>query len=266
MIKSHKRLIIILIVFSFIILSGYIFIYSPEAYRFKDYTYTSNKITKDLDTTTIACISDVHLKDTESLERFTSVIEDLNEYPVDLVFFLGDLYDDGVFSSKEVSAVLKTIQCQYGKFAVMGDKDLANESKVRTVLNTGGFEVLDNGSRPLYINGTKVNLVVSSLDAKNEKIKLQDKTLTIAISHTPDTFTNLINKVDLQLSGHSMGGYIHFPIIGSLVKTEGAKTYTHGQYIEEKSTLIVSNGISAPASFPYKFGCKNEIIMIRLEK
>ncbi len=263
--KQSKRLIILLIVFAFLFSLGYIFLYSPKAYSFNEYTYSSSKINTNLEGTTVACISDVHLDDAKSLERFKSIIKDFNEYPVDIVFFLGDLYDEGVFNSEEVSQILKTIECKYGKFAILGDKDLKNEIQVKTLLNNGGFEVLEEGVRPLYINNTSINLISASLDTKTGKIKKQDKTFSLALSHTPDTFTSLNNKIDLQLSGHSCGGYIHLPLLGSMIKTEGAKTYTHGLYTKESSTLIISNGISAPTSFPYKIGAKNEIIMIKLK-
>jgi predicted MPP superfamily phosphohydrolase len=71
---------------------------------------------------------------------------------------------------------------------------------------------------------------------------------------------------DLQLSGHTGGGYIYLPFIGSLIKDKNGKLYSHGTYKEKNATLIVSNGISPKSSFPYKLNTKNEVNLITLKK
>lgn len=259
-----KRLITLLIVFTFILFLFLFFTQSPKAYRFNEIEYSHSKITSQINGTKIAFISDINLSDEKSFNRFEKIINEFNEYPVDLVFFGGDLYESNIFKSEEVSKLLKSIDCRYGKFAILGEKDIQNDIKVTSVFNNGGFEVVNTGARPLYINNTLINLVVADENTDIKKLKLTEKAFTLAISHAPDTFNLTNKKVNLQLSGHSYGGMYYIPFIGSLHKDEGCKTYNHGTYNVDSSTLIVSNGLSGPSSAPYKLGAKNEIIIVKL--
>ena len=262
--KKIKRLILILIVFTFLFGLVLFFVQSPKSYRFNEKEFTHTKITSTINGTRVAFISDINLKDEKSFERFSKVINEFNEYPVDLVFFGGDLYESHIFKGEELSKLLKSIDCKYGKFAILGEKDIQNEIKITSIFNEGGFEVLQTGIRPLYIQDTSINLIVLDENTDVKKLKLKDKAFTLAISHTPDTFDAIKNKADLQLSGHSYGGLVYIPLIGSMHKDVGCSTYNHGTYYADSSALIVSNGLSGPSSFPYKLGAKNEINIIKL--
>lgn len=266
LIKAIGRFILCFVILSLIILGVYTYMFSPDDYSFSRDDYVSAKINEDLNGLTIAYISDINLSDDESLTRFTTMINELNEYPFDMVIFGGDLYDSEVFKNTEVSTVLKSIHCQYGKFAVLGDKDLSYSSEVTQILNNGGFEVLENEQRSLYYNNTTFNIIAGDEDFDLSSLTIDKDTLTLCISHKPDTF--LLNKayVDLQISGHSYGGQIYIPYIGPLFDIEGAMNYNHGTYVEEDASLIVSNGVSGPSSFPYKLFSRNHINLITLKK
>lgn len=264
--KIIRRLILLLIVFGLFFACYYTYAISPSAYQFQETSFISNQISSQLNGFKIAYLSDINLTDQKSLERLQKIIKELNTYPFDMVIFGGDLYDEQVFETKEVANALKDIQCKYGKFAVLGERDENNDLEVTQVLNNGGFEVLNNESRSIYYKETTTSfqLIAYNDDYDFSQIKNDDQTLNIGIAHQPDTFTKAKEKIDLQLSGHSYGGSIYLPYFGALLPIDGAKTYNHGTYEEEQSTLIVSNGISGPSSFPYKLLCPNEISMIVL--
>ncbi len=262
--KLMRRLILLLIVFGLFFLGYYIYAVSPKAYEFNEQRYTSSLISSKLNGFKIAFISDINLTDQDSLERFQDVIKELNENPFDMVIFGGDLYDKEVFSADKVSETLKNIQCQYGKLAVLGEQDEASALEVTQILNNGGFEVLSNESRPIYYKETNFTLVAYDSTYDFSTLKKDDDKLTLGISHQPDTFTQAQGHVDLQLSGHSHGGSVYFPYLGPLLSIEGAQTYNHGTYEEKGSTLIVSNGLTGPSSFPYKILCPNQVNLIIL--
>lgn len=181
-----------------------------------------------------------------------------------MVIFGGDLYDEQVFKADEVSQILKKIQCQYGKLAVLGEHDEASSLEVTQVLNNGGFEVLSNETRPIYYKETNFTLVAYDDEYDFSQFKTSQDKLILGISHQPDTFTQAKNVVDLQLSGHSYGGSVYLPYLGAMFPIEGAKTYNHGKYEEKNATLIVSNGLSGPSSFPYKVLCPNQVNFVVL--
>src|SRR5699024_4914351 len=84
---------------------------------------------------------------------------------------------------------------------------------------------------------------------------------TILLAHEPD-FADTARDfpIDLQLSGHSHGGQVRFPLLGHLYTPAFAEKYIQGEYefTEEDLTLFVNRGIGT-TRLPYRFLCKPEI-------
>ncbi len=262
--KMISRLILCIVVLSLILLGVYAYCFSPKDYTFTKQEYISTKVTDNLNGMTIAYLSDIHLSDDTSLDRFTKIVQKLNEHPFDMVVFGGDLFDGEVFKNTEISVLLKSIQCKYGKFALLGEKDVSTK-QITQIFNDGGFEVLNNEMRTIYYNDATFQLIASDGNYEINKDKMSNINLYICFSHKPDTFSYYKDYVDLQISGHSYGGQIYIPYVGPMFKTEGAMTYNHGTYVENNSTLIVSNGVSGPVSFPYKLFARNQVNFITLK-
>lgn len=259
-----RRLILLLIVFGLLFLGYYTYVVSPKDYTFTNYEYVHKNIDSQLNGFKIAYLSDINLTDKNSLERFQKIISKLNQYPFDMVIFGGDLYDGSVIESKFVAQTLKSIHCKYGKFAILGEKDKTTSLEVTQILNDGGFEVLENTTRTIYYKDTNFLLVASDEQTDLSTLKGDTKTIKVGITHQPDSFQTHQGKINLQLSGHSYGGSLYLPYFGALLAPAGAKSYNHGVYEQSGSTLLVSNGLSGPESFPYKLFARNEINFISL--
>ncbi|MCD7809769.1 MAG: hypothetical protein LUH02_10525 [Erysipelotrichaceae bacterium] len=259
-----RRIILIAIVVSLIVICGYGFFISPTECTFKNIRYVNENIGSDLNDFKIAFISDVNLTNDDSLERFSKIVDNLNDETFDMVIFGGDLYEDSIFSDDEVANVLKSISCKYGKLAILGDQDRNNTLEVTTILNNGGFEVLSDTSRTIYYENTTFTLVVYDDETDISSLDTSSNTISIGIAHYPDTYTNAQDYVDLQLSGHSLGGSIYLPYFGALFTEEGCQTYNHGTYKTSSSALIVSNGVTGQSSFPFKLFAPNQIIIVSL--
>lgn len=263
-IKLLRRLILLLIVFGLLYICYYTYAISPNDYQFSQYEYVNEKVSSDLNGFKIAYLSDLNLTNKKSLERFQEIVDKLNDIPFDMVIFGGDLYDGSIFESKEVAAIFKSIDCKYGKFAILGEKDTASTLELTQILNNGGFEVLENTTRTIYYKGASFLLYACNQDFDISNLEGETKTIKVGITHQPDSFQQHIGKLDLQLSGHSYGGSIYIPYYGALLAPDNAKTYNHGIYEKSGSTLLVSNGMQGPSQFPYKFFAKNEINFITL--
>lgn len=259
-----RRLILLLIVFALLATGYYTYAISPTDYHFSNYEYVHQNVESKLNGFKIAFISDINLHNQKSLERLEKIISKLNDYPFDMVIFGGDLYDNSVFEAKEVASILKEIDCKYGKFAILGEKDQNSSLEVTQILNNGGFEVLENVARTIYYKDTSFLLYACDQFTDISSLEGETNTIKICVTHQPDSFTAHQGDIDLQLSGHSYGGTIYVPYLGSLLTPEGAKTYNHGIYQKSGSTLLVSNGLSGPEAFPYKFLARNEINLITL--
>ena len=263
--KLIRRLILLLIVFTILLCFSYAYFLSPDDYTFKNHDYINSLLDSSLNGLKIAYISDINITDNNSIERLEKIIKELNEKPFDIILFGGDLYDQDVIETKKISSLLKNIDCEYGKFAILGEKDQNSKIEVTQVLNNGGFEVLNNEVRTLYYKNANLTLVACDEKTNIKKLKIPKNNLSICLTHQPDNFIKNKEYIDLQLSGHSYGGSIYIPYLGALNTFEGAKTYNHGSYVENKSTLIISNGVSGPSSFPYKLFARNQINFITLK-
>lgn len=263
LIKIIKRLMILLIVFGLLYLTYDAYFVSPKAYQITQYSYQNSSINSQLNGLDIAFISDINLNNSDDLTKLEKAISDLNKQSCDIVIFGGDLFDGDIFETNTISKLLKTINSQYGKFAILGDKDESNSTEITQILNNGGFEVLTNEVRTIYYNDTSFALIASQMGQDISSFDIKTSTITVDITHQPDSFKNNKDYIDLQLSGHSYGGSVYIPYLGALITQEGSKTYNHGRY-DETSTLIVSNGFSGPHSFPYKLFADNEILIVTL--
>lgn len=263
-VKILKKIVLVLIVLSLLLITAYTYFISPDDYTFSSSQYITQKIPSVFDHFKIAFFSDCHLKTKYDIQRFSEIIDELNEKTFDMAIFGGDLYEGDAIETNEVSKILKKIDCQYGKFAVLGEKDNSTIEIIET-LNEGGFEVLNNEQRTIYYKNKKISLL--GLNGKNasKAITKENKNLfKIAVSHYPDTFDKNYKNIDLQLSGHSNGGYIYFPLLGSLITDENCNVYNHGSYTKSNAKLYVTNGLKGTSKIPYKFLSRNEIQFITL--
>lgn len=240
----------------------YVSVYSRNAYTISTSAIESTAFPRSFNGFSIAMISDVHLNKKSDLTRLKKIIKKLNAKNPDMVLFGGDLFARRIFSASEVMKALKSVKAPYGKFAVLGDEDAKNRQQTTTILNDGGFEVLNNEERPIYYKEKKITLYGMTTSGTSKKIDPDG--YTIVLTHYPDDFKTYASSCDLQLSGHSGGGYIVLPFIGALIKTSHATQYVHGTYHKNKATLKISNGVAPIESTPYKFGAKNEVMIVRL--
>ena len=262
--KKIRRILICLIVLSLLCLGGYTYFFSATDLTFSNINVKSNQIPAKFANFKIAYLSDLHIRSQKDITRLKKIVDELNDCTYDMVLFGGDLFESKVISDSTVESLLKKIDSNYGKFAVLGNEDEAHSSEVTQVLNEGGFEVLNDVSRTIYYKSKSITLYGLSPDGDASKIKSDG--YTICLAHYPDSFKETAGKVNLQLSGHSGGGFLYLPMIGSLIKTKHALTYNHGTYQKSGSTLIVSNGLSITTAMPYKLSARNEVLMVTLNE
>lgn len=272
MLKLKKRAIfLIVLVLSLIISVSYGVYYtinnSPTAYRVDNSSYSSSKLPKEFDGFKIGYLSDINLTDSKSITRFKEVVNDLNKQEIDLVIFGGDIYDSSIFDNAKVTEIFKSIKADYGKFAVLGERDFIDSSQTQSILNEGGFEVLHNEGRSIYYKGQSICLFglenngdCSTLinDGNKDKYKL------VAV-HQPDYFNlSSTSNINLQLSGHTMGGLINLPLYGSTDKPNGGTDYTFGSFTSGSSHLLISNGVSMASDKSFRLFTENEINIVTL--
>lgn len=274
MIKKRKtkiKLIKLLICLILILLAGFAYYHSyylaPNQYQVTEIDYSNKLLPKEFNNFKVGFISDLNIKDESDIERLKDIVASINSQKVDMIIFGGDIFDSQIFDNDKISEVLKEIDSKDGKFAVLGEKDLTHINETTGILNKSGFEVLQNEYRHIYYNNAAIGLfgLVSNGDMNGLVTEQNKDAFKLVIEHEPDYFYQTSNSnIQLQLSGHSLGGYINLPFIGGLIKKDNATKYINGTYHIKDSTLIISNGLANESSFNYRLFCPNEILIVTL--
>lgn len=271
--RKKLRTVKFLLLTIIVIGGGFGYYYSryiaPDDYTIKKTTINNSSLPNQFENFEIGFISDINLQDSNDIDRFEEIIVSLNKQHVDMVVFGGDLFSNTPFDNEKVIKLLSNLKSAYGKFAVLGEKDLASSNEVTSILNEGGFELLHNEYRAIYFNDAVIGLfglegngdLSGLINENNQNI------YKLVVVHEPDYFDTAANsKIALQLSGHTMGGYIYIPGIGGLSKKSNGRKYVHGQHIKNKSQLVISNGLAMEEGYKYRLFCPNQINIITLKK
>ncbi|GGD73411.1 metallophosphoesterase [Paenibacillus nasutitermitis] len=224
----------------------------------------------------IVHFSDIHLDFHYGLERMEELVARLQELQPDLLCFTGDLYDTSIGSSaEECSRLLGLLKVPLGKWAVLGNHDYTTGAeKVASILDKGGFRVLDNaweliehGGQLMRIAGID-DVLRGSHDLDGALLPDGGESFTILLAHEPDIADEVLRyNVDLQLSGHSHGGQVRLPYYGALFTPELARKYPDGLYElrsgQKKLMLYTNRGIGV-STYPVRFWCRPEITVLTL--
>lgn len=233
---------------------------APIKYKMEHVSVQDVRIPKDFDGFKIGFISDFDLETSQDLDNLERCIEKLNKEECQMAVFGGDLFERGeAFDEQRLISLLKSIETSYGKLAILGETDfLSDMEKAIAILEKGGFEVMRNQAHNIYYNNSAITFAGLEASGEVDSIlsKGQKSNFVIAAIHQPDYFESIgSSSAAIQLSGHSGGGFINFPIIGSMVKIEGATNYNHGHYENGSHHLYITNGVGMGHDQTVRFNC-----------
>jgi predicted MPP superfamily phosphohydrolase len=230
-----------------------------------------------LDGLTVAVVSDLHTGAPHvDLDRVDRIVAALNGAAPDLVALLGDYADPAValghrVDPEQVAERLAALRAPLGRFAVLGNHDWHEHGqRMPRALRDRGIAVLENDAvrvdtdgAPLWVAGvadatTRQPRLRSTLDPIPE----QDPVLLL--SHDPDVFPQVPERVALTLAGHTHGAQVDLPIVRDRVtpSQHGAR-YTNGHQVEHGRHLFVSNGVGT-SRFPIRFRARPEVALLTL--
>lgn len=252
----------------FVIIAGSLFyaIYvSPEKLTVKYETLSSQKIPESLDNVTIGYFSDIYYLEFMNEKRLSKMIEKINNANVDVLLFGGDLFANAQDPKIDADVINKLteqfskMEAPLGKFFVLGEQDCAT-SDTRTLVSSifynAGFEDLTNKNTKIH-NEESASITLIGLDNTiNGSVDIQsafnatsEESFNVLFTHTPDVISTLTTDIiNLAVAGHSLGGQVRLPLIGSLNTTQGAEKYNYGSYNFNKTTLAISNGLGTHKS------------------
>ena len=202
------------------------------------------KLSAAVDRIRIAQISDVHLGLIVRKERLGLILRKIKEARPDILVSTGDLVDGQISELEALSDMLKEINPQHGKFAVLGNHEYyAGLRQAIAFKKAAGFTLLRDEGISI---GDIINLIgvddpaaeyFNGYDGSMEKRLLTSLPLerfTILLKHRPLINKDSLELFDLQLSGHVHKGQIfpftlltkiYYPKHAGLLSADGGILY-----------------------------------------
>ena len=233
---------------------------------------------QSLDGLRIAVISDIHVGGSFiDDKKLRSIVDRTNQLQPDIIILLGDYMSSNGWIRRRVepevfAPILKNFSAPLGTYSVLGNHDSWYDGqKVRVGLEQNGIKVLENEVVQINTRGTSFWLVgLADLWTRPQLIqetlaKVPEGQTVIALTHNPDIFPRLPARVPLLLAGHTHGGQVRFPLIGSVVESSRfGERYERGHVFENNHHLFVTTGIGT-SIMPVRFGVPPEIVLLTLK-
>jgi predicted MPP superfamily phosphohydrolase len=231
---------------------------------------------------TIVLLSDFHYDPYFSVRPIGAAVRLTNALEPDLVALTGDFVTTPVFgrsiadkraalASEPCARLLGTIRARSGVWASLGNHDAYSDpATIERALRRSGIEVLRNRAVPIERDNARFWLAgVDDVMARGANL---DAALhgvppthpVILLVHEPDFADSVVRyPVDLQLSGHSHGGQVRFPLMGAVYLPELARKYPLGLYRFGGLTLYTNAGLGT-LRIPVRWNCPPEVTHITL--
>ena len=221
----------------------------------------------------IVHLTDLHYGFLVPLAVIRSVVRRDNAIARDITVCTGDFVHERQATGQidAVWPVLAELNAPAGVFSVLGNHDhWADERRSQHWLTQTGQDLrhkavaVRKGGSTLWLAGAgDLWEDHTSLDGLLSGIPESDCRLVLA--HNPDTAdTDFSSRVDLMISGHTHGGQVDIPLVGTPVLPVRNKTYSHGLKTSPRGFgVFISRGIGW-AMYPVRFNCFPEIAVLEL--
>lgn len=227
-----------------------------------------------LDGFTVLQITDVHYPRGLPEAYFRSVVATANALHPDIIVLTGDYAPKSARDAEPCARVLSALRAPNGVYAVLGNHDhWTDATAVTRALTRAGIPVLRNRAVPINRRGARL-WVVGVDDVCEGKANLPNALravpageATILLAHEPDfADTAARYPIDVQLSGHSHGGLVWMPGIGTPLLPRLCRKYPRGLYHVGTMPLYTSRGVGVIPIFglPVRFNCRPEITLFTL--
>lgn len=226
-------------------------------------------------------LSDLHLSSVVPLSFIErAILAGIAEQP-DMVVITGDFITHELHQHNEYVRVLRMLSDAAPAFAVLGNHDggrwararggYPNTHAVRGILSQGRIQLLHNESALFIHNGYRYRIIgVGDLWAEELRanaafrgIAAAPEERRIVLSHNPDS-KEMLGEVtwDLMLSGHTHGGQIALPIIGTPAAPVEDHRYVDGLNRWRDRWIYTSRGVGNLHG--YRFNCRPEISVLNV--
>jgi uncharacterized protein len=227
----------------------------------------------------IAILTDLHIGSPfNGIAKLRQEVDRTNAARPDLVCILGDLVIQGVLGGRfvapeDIATELKRLHSAVGTVAVLGNHDgWFDHDRVRDALERNGVRVLedtaarlDTPAGPVWVAGVS-DLWTGrhDLTAALSAIK-DDGEPVLLLTHNPDIFPLVPERVTLTLAGHTHGGQVRLPFVGRpIVPSRFGQRFAAGHVVEGGRHLFVATGLGT-SIIPVRFRVPPAVTILSLE-
>jgi Predicted phosphohydrolases len=192
-----------------------------------------------------------------------SVVKIINSLSPDFVCFTGDLIEEEAYLSEALELLGGIKAPVYG---VPGNHDYWSKAPMGVFAK--GFEGMGGAwlmDEEREIAGGKINLIGASCRTHSQPpLKPREGAFNLLLMHYP-AWANRLNghRFDLLLAGHSHGGQVRIPFVGSIIVPFSVEGYDLGMFDTPAGKLYVNPGIGW-FPVPLRFNCRPEITVFEI--
>ena len=193
----------------------------------------------------------------------------------DLVCLLGDFVDRAALFARPVvveslaQRLAVLADAPLGALAVLGNHDwYAGARRIADALVDIGVTVLEDSALPIGDAGLWV-AGVSDYRFRGARVEralmpVPDDAPVLLLSHDPDAFPAVPERVALTLAGHTHGGQVAIPVVRRpFVPSRYGERYVHGHTVERGRHLFVSSGVGTSGA-PVRLLRPPEVVSLTL--
>jgi len=222
----------------------------------------------------IVQLTDLHHSLFTPREEIQHAVQVTNRLHPDLVALTGDYVTLSRDFIWPVAEALSKLRARLGVFAVLGNHDFqVDPEEVAEALRAQGIRVLRNAHWPLRSRSSTLWMVgvddlwwqADDLAAALHGVPARDP--KVLLCHNPLGIREASeHNVDLVLSGHTHGGQVRLPVVGSVYgRSRLGEKFVDGWNRLKSTQIYVSRGIGK-VLVPLRVGCPPEIACLRLRR
>ena len=259
-------------------------LFEPRWFGVTHRTFALRGLPPELDGLRVVQLTDIHLGPNLSVEYVREVIAATNALKADLILLTGDYVHRSPSYIEPVVRELSELRAKIGVIGTLGNHDWWEDGPAtQRAFARAGLPLIDNSRLFLTPDRRLVpyadrGLCIAGIGDYNEDVVEFDRALgnvpadipRLLLSHNPDAAedTRFVGKdlrVDLMLCGHTHGGQVWIPGLGTpIVPSRFGQKYASGLVQGPACPVFISRGIGMTI-LPMRFCVPPEVVAIEFK-